>query len=127
MTESTEGEASHSEPSRCESCKDIEFYFDRLLYDSNILSQKCMLFKHQLCELKKENEELRDQNERMGKTIHTLQQTHFKLSELHKILKFKLPNYLNITNFELEKENKVLKEQIRDFTNELLVCAQNLE
>lgn len=59
MAGTEQEEVFDSEPFKCESCQEIESCFDSLLSDLNILSQKCMLFKDQFCESKKENEELR--------------------------------------------------------------------
>lgn len=58
---------------------------------------------------RKETEELRVQNERMAKTIYTLEQYHFKLSEQYKILNLKLEKEPSLPNSELEKVHKILK------------------
>jgi len=42
----------------CHLCTKMEFDFDNLLYDSNILSEKCILLKERISEINKEKEKL---------------------------------------------------------------------
>ena len=79
----------------CLLCTQMEDYFDNLLNDSNVLSEKCILLKEQLFEINKEKEKLQILNDKYFQTIQELQKSHFRMSEQQKILYEKnLKNHL---------------------------------
>jgi len=72
----------------------MEDDFDNLLYDSNILSEKCILLIEHISEINKEKEKLQILNDKYLQNIQELQKSHFRMSEQQKIFNEKnLENY----------------------------------
>ena len=118
MAES-DNEVTNSELTHCTYCAENQNAFDNLLNDSNVLAQKCSLFKSQLCETEEKNKEFQKQNEHLLSTIHCLQQSHFKLSEQFKDLsknKFVEPKTADL---KLKAENDSLKKRVNELTSDL--------
>ena len=90
-------------------CTKMEDDFDNLLYDSNILSEKCILLKEKISEINKEKEKLQILNDKYLQTVQELQKSHFRIFEQQKIL-----NGKNLENYPSEcsgtrDENLILK------------------
>lgn len=104
----------------CSSCKKVEIFFDNLLKDSETLSQKCLLQRNQLIEIKKQNEELQKRNEEYLQTIQNLKLANLNLSEQKEVLKE--------TPLEtFEEENDLLKVQVEELTNDITNFVKSTE
>lgn len=102
--------------------QELEFAFDNLLNDSNTLARKYAFFKAQLSEDQKENEKLKDTNDKLHKANHCLQEFHFELSEQVKLIRKDSSETLTQDTKATSKENKALKERV----NELIMIYQDL-
>jgi chromosome segregation ATPase len=72
--------------------KDLENKLDSLLYDSNFLTNRCQSLIKELSNIKIEKEKLQNKYDESRKSIMTLQDSHFKMSEQQKELNKKQKN-----------------------------------
>ncbi|XP_058775330.1 uncharacterized protein LOC131649593 [Vicia villosa] len=84
----------------CNTCHEMNFMFDNLLEDSNLLTQKCLFQKEQISNLIKEKEDLKRTNDKQSITITNLCNAHSSLSSKQKVLieKSNLPKIETLEN-----------------------------
>lgn len=103
----------------CHLCTKMENDFDNLLYDSSIISEKCILLKEHISKINKEKEKLQILNDKYLQTIQELKKSHFRMSEQQKIL-----NEKNLENYPSERsgtqdENLIIKIEVDKLENGL--------
>jgi len=98
--------------------KDLESKIDSLLYDSNLLTNRCHSLIKGLSEIKKEKETLQNKYDESRKTIQILQDSHFEKSEKQKELNRKQKGILSKPS-EIQEENTLLKKEVETLKNDL--------
>ncbi|XP_039683064.1 uncharacterized protein [Medicago truncatula] len=106
--------------------KDLESKLDSLLYDSNFLTNRCQSLIKELSELKIEKEKLQNKYDESRKTIQTLQDSHFKMSEQQRELNKRQKNIYSKPS-EVQKENILLKNEVEKLKNDLTCFIKSTE
>ena len=106
--------------------KDLESKLDSLLYDSNFLTNRCQSLIKELSELKIEKEELQNKYDESRRTIQTLQDSHFKMSEQQRELN-KIQKNIYSKPSEVQKENILLKKEVEELKNDLTCFIKSTE